>query len=87
MVEENNVLGFESDDYRWLVIIVKDNKIKGGIFTDIKEVSKRVGLSDTTLRKRMKEANGIGRIKVNGFTITRFPYHKSKRGFNNETKQ
>jgi hypothetical protein len=27
--------------------------------------------------------NGIGRIKVNGFTIQEMPYFKSKRGPNN----
>lgn len=84
--ESNNVQISESYDYRWLVIIVKNNILGGGIYTDIKEVGRKVGLSDTTIRKRMKEANGLGRIKVNGYTITKFPYYKSKRGFNNDNQ-
>jgi hypothetical protein len=83
MDNDNSVFGFESDDYRWIVIIVKDNKINGGIFTDIKQIGRHIGVSDTTIRRRLNEMNGTGRIKVNGFTIQKMPYFKSKRGPNN----
>jgi len=86
MVEEDNVLGFDSDDWRWLVIIIKDNKINGGIFTDIKGMSKKIGVSDKTIRRRLKEMNGTGRIKINGYTIQEMPYFKSKRGPNNDNQ-
>jgi hypothetical protein len=84
MVEDNNVFEFESDDYKWLVIIVKDNKIDGGIFTDLKQISRHIGISDSTLRRRMNEANGENRVKINGFTIVKMPYYKSKRGFSDD---
>jgi hypothetical protein len=85
MDEQNNVLGFESDDYRWLVIIVKDNRIRGGVFTDLKELGNKVGVSDKTIRRRLKEMNGEQRVKINGFTIVKMPYFKSKRGGYNES--
>ncbi len=86
MVEESNVFGFESDDWRWIVIIVKDNKIVGGIFTDLKQIGRHIGVSDTTIRRRLKEMNGTGRIKINGYTIQEMPYFKSKRGPNNDNQ-
>lgn len=85
MVEEDKAFGFESDEYRWMVIIVNDNKIDGGIFTDLRQIGRHIGASESTIRRRLKEMNGTGRIKINGFTIQEMPYYKSKRGTKNET--
>lgn len=86
MVEEYKVFDFESDEYRWMVIIVNDNKINGAIFTDLRQIGRHIGVSESTIRRRLKEMNGTGRIKINGFTIQEMPYYKSKRGTKNETE-
>jgi len=86
MVDEKDLLGFISDDYKWLVIIIKDNKIYGGIFTDLKQIGKQIGVSDMTIRRRLKEMNGTRRIKINGYTIQEMPYFKSKRGPTNDNQ-
>lgn len=86
MVEDNDVLGFKSGDYRWIVIKVKDNIIEGGVFIDKKDIGKRIGVSYSTLKRRLKEMNGLGRIKINGYTIQEMPYFKSKRGPNNDNE-
>lgn len=83
---KDKVFGFESDSYRWLVIIVIDNKIDGGIFTDLKQIGRHIGTSESTLRRRLQDMNGTNRIKINGFTIQKMPYYKSKRGFNNDNQ-
>jgi len=77
----------EPSGYKWVILKIEDNIIKGAVFTDIKGMSKKVGVSDKTIRRRLKEMNGTGRIKINGFTIQEMPYFKSKRGPNNETEQ
>lgn len=79
---ENN-FDFESDNYKWLVITVEDNIIKGGIFTDLVQIGRHIGTSESTIKRRLSEMNGTRRIKINGYTITRLPYYKSKRGYNN----
>lgn len=87
MVDESEVFNFESDDYRWLVIKVINNMITAGVFTDIKQIGRHIGTSDATIRRRLEQMNGTGRIKINGFIIQEVPYYKSKRGPSNETKQ
>jgi hypothetical protein len=72
----------KTSDTRWIAIKIEDNKIIGGIFTDIKEIGRRIGTSDATIRRRLKNMNGTGRIRINGYTIQEMPYFKSKRGPN-----
>lgn len=86
MGDKSDVFNFDSDDYRWLVIKVMNNKIKAGVFTDLKQIGRHIGTSDATIRRRLRDMNGTGRIKVNGFTIQEVPYYKSKRGPKNETE-
>jgi benzoyl-CoA reductase/2-hydroxyglutaryl-CoA dehydratase subunit BcrC/BadD/HgdB len=82
-----NVLGLDTivtDDptgYKWVTLKVENNIIDGAVYTDFKEMNRHLGTSDSTIKRKLKASNGLGRIKVNGYTIVKMPYYKSKRGY------
>lgn len=69
------------DSFKWLVMYINHETIKRGIFSDLKQVGDIVGVCDATLRSRFKEDNK-DKIDINGYSIFKIPYFKSKRGRN-----
>jgi len=79
MDENRNSFTDEPDGFKWVVSYTGDLNREGIIFTDMKQVSDYVGISESTFTRKLKESERNW-FSINGTTITRMPYFKSKRG-------
>ena len=72
-----------SDGFKWVIIYEGPKNFNGGVFTDMKQASDFVGVSESTFKRRSKASDVF--FRIDNYKVLRLPYYKSKRGaINNE---
>lgn len=79
MVAETSIYDDMVDDktYKWVVIYEGSGDFKGGIFADSMQVAKFVGVSDSTIRRKIKNNEFF---YIDKYRIMKLEYFKSNRG-------
>jgi hypothetical protein len=84
MESDNKILIRKPDGYKWLVMCINKEKIERVIYSDLTDVCEIIGISKSTIQRRLKVSNSI---EENGFQIIKIPYFKSNRGSNIDNKE
>ena len=79
LIENKNktIIG-KPDGYKWLLVWINQEKIERAIFSDLTEICNIIGVSKSTLQRRLREDNYI--VKIKGYQIFKVIYFKSSRG-------
>lgn len=74
----NKTLNDKPDGYKWLLVWISEEKIKREVYSDLTDICNIIGVSKSTLQRRLKEDNY--KVKLKGYQIYKVPYFKSNRG-------
>lgn len=66
----------EPDSFKWLVIST-NGSVGAKIFSDLRGASKYMNISESTIRRRIKDKGRT--FKIDSFIISQCPYYVSKR--------
>jgi DNA-binding Lrp family transcriptional regulator len=66
----------KSDGHKW--VLLSDDKAKGYIITDVSMIAEFIGVSPSTIRRRIRSEGEDFILK--GYRIMSLPYYKSRRG-------
>jgi hypothetical protein len=78
MESDNKIKVDSPDGYKWLVMWMNGEVIERAIYSDLQEICNMIGISKSTLQRRLRENKN--KIQARGVKIIRTPYFKSNRG-------